>query len=138
MTAWPIRLRADEDSAYKARGHDKPDASRQLVNERVEELAKKKGHSMAQIALAWVLQNPTVSAPIVGSTKMESIQELVDAVHVKLSEEEKKYIDEAYQPQQIVSLPVRRSWGARLMKRADWALVRGQNGYMVMVWYATT
>ena len=49
-----VKLR---DRAYKARGHDKPDEAQQQINERVEELAKKKGLSMAQVALAWSLSN---------------------------------------------------------------------------------
>lgn len=58
---------------------------------------------MAQIALAWVLRNPAITAPIVGSTKKESIAELIGALEVELSDEEKRYVDEAYAPQAVVS-----------------------------------
>lgn len=43
---------------------------------RVEEIAKKKGHSMAQIACAWVLAKDPVAAPIVGTTNLKNLQEL--------------------------------------------------------------
>lgn len=57
---------------------------------------------MAQIALAWVISNPIVTAPIVGSTKLESIKELVQATHIKLTEDEIKAISEPYLPRGIL------------------------------------
>ncbi|EJT45066.1 hypothetical protein A1Q1_06558 [Trichosporon asahii var. asahii CBS 2479] len=91
--------RGKTDVNYRARNLHKPDESRQKINERIEEVAKKKGISMAQCALAWSLANDFVTAPIVGSTRKESLDELI--VHVKLTEEEKKYIDEPYTPRAI-------------------------------------
>ena len=44
---------------------------------RVEELAKKKGVTMAQIALAWQVAKDGVTAPIVGTTNLENLKELV-------------------------------------------------------------
>lgn len=112
----------------------------------MEELAKKKGISMAQFALAWSLANEFITAPIVGTTNLESLKELIGesllsripcsaahsslgilsiiflypsfyllprlssawadevaATHIKLTTEEKKYIDEVYEPLQVVS-----------------------------------
>ena len=46
---------------------------------RVEELAGKKGATMAQVALAWSLAKEGVTAPIVGTTKLENLQELLGA-----------------------------------------------------------
>lgn len=43
----------------------------------VEAIAKKRGVSMAQIALAWVMQNDAVSAPIVGASTLENLQDLL-------------------------------------------------------------
>ena len=43
----------------------------------MEELAKKKGVSMAQIALAWILAKDGVTAPIVGTTSLENLKELI-------------------------------------------------------------
>lgn len=111
--------RGKADVNYRARNLHKPDASRQQINERIDEVARKRGISMAQCALAWELANDFVTAPIVGSTRLESLDELIgrsepkvgadtaDGVHVKLTEEEKKYIDEPYTPRAIVSWQVR-------------------------------
>ncbi|KAG8943128.1 hypothetical protein FRC04_003208 [Tulasnella sp. 424] len=71
------------------------------VNERVAEIAKKRGISMAQVALAWSLSKPFISAPIVGTTSLEKLKDLVDGVQVKLTDEEVKAIDELYRPRAI-------------------------------------
>jgi aryl-alcohol dehydrogenase-like predicted oxidoreductase len=62
---------------YKSRGLAEPHKSQQILNERVEELAKKKGISMAQLALAWSLANEFITAPIVGTTNLDSLKELI-------------------------------------------------------------
>ncbi|KAJ5379861.1 uncharacterized protein N7496_002289 [Penicillium cataractarum] len=72
------------------------------INKRVEELAKKRGLPMANIALAWVLHKDSVAAPIVGCSKIERIEETLAALNVKLSEEEIKYLEEPYQPRPTV------------------------------------
>jgi aryl-alcohol dehydrogenase-like predicted oxidoreductase len=56
---------------------DRPDKSRQIINERVEEIAKKRGVSMAQVGLAWSLGHPDITAPIVGTTKLDNLTELI-------------------------------------------------------------
>lgn len=73
------------------------DSDRTIV-ERVHEVAEKRGVPAAQIALAWVLRNPVVSAPIVGATKLSHLQDAVDAVDVTLDDEEARYLEEAYVP----------------------------------------
>ncbi|KAJ7271882.1 aryl-alcohol dehydrogenase [Mycena haematopus] len=77
------------------------DASTSIVN-RVEELSKKKGASMAQIALAWCMAKDGVTAPIVGSTSLDNLYELIAAVNIELTEEEMKYLEEPYKPQNII------------------------------------
>ncbi|KAK7692873.1 hypothetical protein QCA50_004508 [Cerrena zonata] len=73
----------------------------EIVN-RVEEISKKKGVTMAQIATAWVLAKDGVSAPIVGTTSLKNLEELIAAVHISLSEEELKYLEEAYKPSPVI------------------------------------
>lgn len=51
-------------------------------------LAQEKGMTMAQLALAWVLANPTISSPIVGATRPDQLDDSLPAVDVKLSEED--------------------------------------------------
>ncbi|EIW54279.1 Aldo/keto reductase [Trametes versicolor FP-101664 SS1] len=79
----------------------KTEANLQVVD-RVEELAKKKGVKMAQVALAWIFAKPGVSAPIIGTTNLSNLEELLGALDIKLSEEEVKYLEEPYKPMVVV------------------------------------
>jgi aryl-alcohol dehydrogenase-like predicted oxidoreductase len=67
------------------------------VIDAVQKLAESRGVSMAQIALAWVLRNPLVSAPIVGATKANHLPEAVDAIGLELSDEEAQELEAPYQ-----------------------------------------
>ena len=67
---------------------------------RVEEVAKKKGVKMAQVATAWVLRTEGVY-PIVGLSSKERIDEAVAAIEVKLTDEEAKYLEEPYLPKNV-------------------------------------
>lgn len=91
-------LRGETDGAIK---NFKGSSNAEIVG-RVEELAKKKGLSMAQIAIAWSLAYPGVTAPIVGTTNLTNLKEIIAAVHIKLTEEEIKYLEEPYTPQAII------------------------------------
>jgi aryl-alcohol dehydrogenase-like predicted oxidoreductase len=71
--------------------HDKP------VIDAVQALAEAREVSMAQIALAWVLRNPLVSAPIVGATKPHHLPEAVAALDVQLTDEEAQDLERPYQ-----------------------------------------
>ncbi|KAJ7665040.1 Aldo/keto reductase [Mycena polygramma] len=73
------------------------------VAERVEELAKKHKATMAQISIAWVMSKDAVSAPIVGSSSIEKLKDIIGALDVKLSEEDIKYLEEPYKPMAILS-----------------------------------
>ncbi|KZP19038.1 Aldo keto reductase [Athelia psychrophila] len=77
------------------------EGDKEIVN-RVEALAKKKNASMAQVALAWVMQKDGVTAPIVGTTSLENLQDLLGAVHLELSAEEVKGLEEMYQPRAVI------------------------------------
>ncbi|KAJ7060434.1 Aldo keto reductase [Mycena amicta] len=77
-------------------------SANQDVVARVEELANKRGLKMAQIAIAWMLSKEGVSAPIVGTTSLKYLFEAIDAVHIKLTEEEIKYLEEPYQPMAVL------------------------------------
>lgn len=65
---------------------------------RVEALAKAKGVSMAQISIAWMLSKDPVAAPIVGTTSLQNLEDIIGAVHLKLTEEEIKSLEEHYLP----------------------------------------
>ena len=76
------------------------DADRVIV-ERVTDLAKRRGVPQAQIALAWVLHQPAVTAPIVGAMKPHHLDDAVAALSVELSTDELKYLEEAYVPHPV-------------------------------------
>jgi len=68
------------------------------IVDRVVELAKKYGHSPAQIALAWMLHKPHVTSPIIGATKMPHLEEAVAALEIALDAEDMARLEELYQP----------------------------------------
>ena len=71
------------------------------VVDRITEVARARGVSNAQIALAWLLQQPGVTAPIVGASKMHHLEDAVAATSLKLTGEERKRLEECYQPHPI-------------------------------------
>ena len=77
------------------------DADGRIV-ERVDAMAKARGCSPnAQIALAWMLRQKGVAAPIIGATKMEHLDDAVAALSVKLSDEEAKSLEALYVPHAV-------------------------------------
>jgi aryl-alcohol dehydrogenase (NADP+) len=68
------------------------------VVDRVIDLAERKRVSPAQIALAWLLHQPGITAPIIGATRASHIEEGVAALTLSLSREECTYLEEPYQP----------------------------------------
>ncbi|GAA4265958.1 aldo/keto reductase [Frondihabitans peucedani] len=89
-----------------ARAGDEPEAdpkgnpvrldSDKGIVDAIERIANEKGVSMAQIALAWVLKNPVVDAPIVGATKVHHIEDAVAALDVELSDDDVAALEEHY------------------------------------------
>ncbi len=72
------------------------------IVDRVQELAKEHSVKPTQIALAWILQQPGVTAPIIGASKMFQLEEAVAALEIKLSAEERKYLEELYVPHPVL------------------------------------
>ncbi|KAF8161259.1 aryl-alcohol dehydrogenase [Crassisporium funariophilum] len=72
------------------------------ITARVEEVAKKRGISMAQVSIAWLLSKDGVTAPIVGTTSLKNLEDIIEGINVKLTEEEIKYLEEPYKPQGII------------------------------------
>ena len=65
---------------------------------RLVETAKKYGKTPAQIAIAWLLSKPAVTAPVVGVSKVSQILDLVAATEISLEAEDIHYLEELYQP----------------------------------------
>lgn len=73
------------------------DRDRPIVDA-VQRIADSRGIPMAQVALAWVLRNPVVDAPIVGATKPQHLADAVGALDVRLTEDEATALEEHYTP----------------------------------------
>lgn len=72
------------------------------ILDRVKTLAEQRGVSPAQIALAWLLHKPAVDAPIVGATKMQHLEEAVEASELELGDEEMAMLEELYSPRAVI------------------------------------
>jgi aryl-alcohol dehydrogenase (NADP+) len=71
------------------------------IVERVAALAQRRGVAPAQIALAWLLHQPGVTAPIVGATKMVQLEESIAAAEITLTVEERRELEELYEPHPV-------------------------------------
>jgi aryl-alcohol dehydrogenase-like predicted oxidoreductase len=72
------------------------------IVDRVVELAKQRGVAPAQIALAWLLHQPGVTAPIIGASKMAHLEQAVAALDIQLSAEERTTLEELYRPHPVL------------------------------------
>jgi aryl-alcohol dehydrogenase (NADP+) len=77
------------------------DADFQVVD-RVVELAKKRSVSPTQIALAWLLHQPGVTAPIIGASKIEHLEEAIASIDLKLDDDELAFLEQPYKPHLIL------------------------------------
>jgi aryl-alcohol dehydrogenase-like predicted oxidoreductase len=68
------------------------------VVQAVGEVAAGRGVPRAQVALAWLLQRPVVTAPIIGASKPQHLVDAVAALELKLSPDEVLRLEEAYAP----------------------------------------
>ena len=99
---WDATTKRSEGDAFgRTLYHDTADADRRVV-ERVAEIARERGVPRAQIALAWVMAKPEVSAPIVGASKPGHIADAVAALEIVLSEDEIARLEEPYVPHAVV------------------------------------
>lgn len=72
------------------------------VAERVAEIARERGVKPAQIALAWILRQPGITAPIVGASKMYQLDDAVSGLEITLSDEETRLLEEPYVPHRVL------------------------------------
>ncbi|KAB8213761.1 NADP-dependent oxidoreductase domain-containing protein [Aspergillus flavus] len=95
--------RESTDAALKLLVRSRESEADKAIVDRVEELAKKKGVSMAQVSIAWSLSH-TNENPILGLNSKERIDEAVASIKVKLTDEEIKYLEEPYIPKALSAL----------------------------------
>jgi len=72
------------------------------VAERTWEVAKAHNATGSQVALAWVLNKPHITAPIIGASKLEHLDQSIAALEIKLAPEEIKHLEELYQPHPVL------------------------------------
>jgi 1-deoxyxylulose-5-phosphate synthase len=89
--------RSETDGFARALYHDD---DRRIVDA-VAEIASQLGVPRAQVALAWVMRNPVVSAPIVGATKPHHLTDAIAAIDVRLSDEEVRTLEQPYAPRPV-------------------------------------
>lgn len=97
--AQTTRARSDKfgESLYRTPGD-------YAVQARVQEVAGRLGVSAAQVATAWLLQQPGVTAPIIGASKMPHLEDAVAALDVRLSAEDLAALAEPYEPHPILGM----------------------------------
>lgn len=92
-----VRARTDQ-YAHSMYYHDEDFA----VAERTQEIAIERGVSASQVALAWVLSKAYVTAPIIGASKMQHLDENIAALDIQLSPEEITRLEDPYRPHPIL------------------------------------
>jgi aryl-alcohol dehydrogenase-like predicted oxidoreductase len=86
--------RTRETGRYATTPYEKPQDYK--VVDAVTEVAERIGRPMAQVALAWLLARPGVTAPIIGATKLSHLEGAIDTLDLKLSEADFKTLDDCY------------------------------------------
>ena len=103
------RLTRRWDETTERSALDSPQAQRYAdlrlreIVEAVAAVAEQRGISRAQVALAWLLSRPGVTAPIVGATKPHHLDDAVAALDVELSEDEIGALEAPYRPREITA-----------------------------------
>jgi aryl-alcohol dehydrogenase-like predicted oxidoreductase len=92
---WDVQTERSRTDEFGKRLYMEED--RRIV-QAVANVAEKRGVSRAQVALAWLLSKPVVSAPIVGVTRSEQLDDALDALSVELTAEEIEQLEEPYEP----------------------------------------
>ena len=94
-------IRTETDEAFGRLFAKTEDADRKVVD-RVAQVAAARGIPRAQVALAWLLAKPVITAPIVGATKLQHLDDALASIDVKLSDDEIALLEEPYVPHAVV------------------------------------
>lgn len=97
---WGDTVRAKTDDYMKKLYYAPQDFA---ITDRITEVARRRSLPNVQVALAWVLHQPGITAPIVGVTRLEQLDELVGALQVQLDAGELNALAEVYQPHEVIS-----------------------------------
>jgi 1-deoxyxylulose-5-phosphate synthase len=72
------------------------------IADRVVQVAREKGVLPIQVALAWVAQQPGITAPIVGASRLEQLDQLIDGLSVTLTPDERTFLESRYVPHRVL------------------------------------
>ncbi|HLG68520.1 MAG TPA: aldo/keto reductase [Acidimicrobiales bacterium] len=97
---WDETTERSQSDAFGQRLYDTASSDRVVV-ERVAEVAERRGAPRAQVALAWLLSKATVTAPIVGATRLSHVDDAVAALDLELTAEELARLEEPYVPHPV-------------------------------------
>ncbi len=86
------------------------------IAQRVSDVAEARCLPMAQVALAWILSKPVVTAPIIGATKPHHLDDAVAALSVQLTPDEIRQVEEAYQPHPVLGYASCATLGSALLR----------------------
>lgn len=87
-----------------SKNYDISELSDNAIVLRVKELAEKYQVTMSQIALAWLFEKEQVAAPVVGAAQPEHLEEITNAIKVKLNQEDIHYLEELYIPHMLLDI----------------------------------
>ena len=96
---WGETLRAKTDDYAQKLYYQDSDFE---IAKRVGELAQRHGVSPMQIALAWILHQPGIAAPIIGASRLQHLEEAAGALEISLDSEELKLLEEPYRPREVL------------------------------------
>jgi aryl-alcohol dehydrogenase-like predicted oxidoreductase len=98
---WDETTERAESDAFGKTLYEQTAAADRKVVEKVAEIAKNRGVPRAQVALAWVVQKPGITAPIIGASKESHLDDAVAALSLNLSSEEIAVLEAAYVPHPV-------------------------------------
>jgi aryl-alcohol dehydrogenase-like predicted oxidoreductase len=99
---WGVSTNRSETDEFGKTLYTAAVESDKRIVSRVAEVAESRGVPRAQVALAWLLSKPFLTAPIIGASKSQHLADAVAAVSLKLSDEEIKNLEEPYVPHPVV------------------------------------
>lgn len=99
---WEATTKRFQTDKVAREKYDGTEAQDKIIVDRVAKLAEKYDAQRVQVALAWLLQKPTVTAPIIGATKTAHLLDALPTIDLKLTKEDVAYLEEPYLPHKVV------------------------------------
>lgn len=99
---WEATTKRFQTDKIARQKYDGTEAQDKIIVDRVAEIAEKYDVLRVQVALAWLLQKPAVTAPIIGATKSAHLLDALPAIDLKLTKADISYLEEPYLPHRVV------------------------------------